>query len=81
MSVDIEQKMVADGETVETVLAGTSFGAVALNVGKLRELALQVGCDPLPENKYHGGVWGRFSPGTRKKIQRAAELLMEPRRQ
>src|SRR3954449_3556872 len=45
-----------------------AYGAVRLNVGKLRELGHLVGWDPLPDNPHHGAVWGINSPTRRKRI-------------
>ncbi len=58
MSVDIGQLLVeANRELGSRVKPG--FGAVGLRVGDVRTVAaLKVGSDPLPENEFHGQVWG-----------------------
>ena len=56
MSVDLGQ-LLAEGGLREDENVPPGMGAVKLEVGPVRDLALRVGSDPIPTNKYHGQVW------------------------
>ena len=71
MSVDIGQLLTETG-LPENARVPSDRGAVRLNVGRVRELKLRVGSDPiaagrLPANPFHGQVWGVKS-GMRAKL-------------
>jgi len=78
MSVDIEPFMIADGIDARRHVATPQFvGSIALRVSSLRSRQLLVGYDPLPENSYHGGVWGKsdkrkLSRGTQRALLKEA---------
>ncbi len=78
MSVDLKNLIEQNGIDAKTFVSNPKFtGSILLNVGKLRELSFQVGYDPLPENPYHGEVWGTFSKANQKKISRLAQWFVE----
>jgi hypothetical protein len=72
MSVDIGQKLIADGKALDAMVKD-GLGAVSLPVGGVRELGLKVGPDPDlnidPPNPYHGQVWPVKS-STRSKLHK-----------
>lgn len=59
MSVDVEP-FIADAGYDPRVFVTTPrwTGSVSFVVGELRARALRVGYDPIPENEFHGEVWG-----------------------
>lgn len=60
MSVDIEALIIAaEKDPVVYVTTPVFIGSVAFSAAKIRELQLRVGYDPVPQNPYHGEVWGR----------------------
>jgi hypothetical protein len=90
LSVDIEKLIVADGKNPkEWVITGPFTGAVSFRASDARSLGLKVGFDPikghatLPDNPYHGAVWGpdpkphRISEGLQRKLLRASTWYVE----
>jgi hypothetical protein len=70
MSVDLEALIVAAGLDPKQYVANPQWvGAVRFTASDLRGPGLQVGYDPLPENPYHGGVWGNFSKSTQERLR------------
>ena len=57
MSVDIGQLLDELGLSQDAMVP-LGMGAVRLQVGAVRALALRVGSDPMPDNVAHGQVWG-----------------------
>ncbi len=69
MSIDIKRKIEDDGvDPRQWVTTPKWIGSVTLGVGGLRADGFQVGCDPLPDNPYHGEVWGQFSKPQQKRL-------------
>jgi hypothetical protein len=64
MSVDIESLIIADSKNVGEFVTGDLFiGSVVICADVPRSVGLLVGKDPiLPENPYHGEVWGSRKP-------------------
>lgn len=58
MSVCLEKLLQENSQPVAKAILECHEGLVTLNVGAIRQLGLQVGWDPRPENPYHGQVWG-----------------------
>jgi len=58
MSVDLERPMRDAGLNSLARLPNSDFGAVRLLAGDMRGLGHKVGRNPLPDNPYHGEVWG-----------------------
>ena len=52
------------------------IGSVRFEAQLLRAEGLQVGVHPLPDNPHHGEVWGAFSRGQRKVLQREAQWFV-----
>lgn len=79
MSVDIEAMICGDGQNPKEYVTTPVFtGSVSFSAKDARALGLWVGYDPLPENPFHGEVWGvprpnRFSSGQKKGLLRASE--------
>lgn len=82
MSVDIEKLIQSDGLDPPTYVASPKYmGSIRFTAGAARAVNLLVGYDPLPENPYHGEVWGeskpnRFSRTQQKAICAASEWLV-----
>ena len=77
LSVDIEPLIVEAGfEPKEFVTTPRWMGSVKFEVAELRRQQLLVGYDPLPDNEYHGEVWGAKSKGQKRALLRAAEWFV-----
>lgn len=64
-----------------TLLQGwEGHGLVSLSIAVLRDCALGVVRDPLPDEPWHALVWGRKTGSVRKKLVRAAEWIERPLR-
>ena len=73
----------------EWVITGPFTGAVSFQASSARGLELKIGFDPikghttLPDNPYHGAVWGpepkphRISEGLQKKLLRVSTWYVE----
>ena len=73
MSVDLKTRLEADGlDVVAHVTSSEWIGSVVVGVQFLRDLGLKVGYDPLPNNVYHGEVWGDFTKPIKKQILSSA---------
>lgn len=78
MSIDLLQLMEEAGiDPVSHVTTPRWIGSIAIPIGTIRENGLQVGYDPLPENLYHGEVWGKITRGKRKALCRSASWFVE----
>ncbi len=79
MSVDVEARIIADDlDPHEYVTTPVFTGSVSFLASAARALNLWIGYDPIPDNPYHGEVWGnprpnRFSGGQKKGLQNACE--------
>jgi hypothetical protein len=59
MSVDIEPFIAAAGHDPRAFVTTPQWGgSVFFVVREIRARALRVGYDPIPENEFHGEVWG-----------------------
>lgn len=75
MSVDLESLIVEAGVDARAFVASPEWvGAVRFTAGAVRAEGFMVGYDPMPNNPYHGQVWGRFS----KQVQKRLAALAEP---
>ncbi|WP_156967625.1 hypothetical protein [Methylosinus sp. PW1] len=76
MSVDLQRLIEEAGVDARTFVASPPWiGAVRFSAETLRQKGLLVGFDPqLPDNPYHGEVWGNF----KKSLQRQLVSLAEP---
>lgn len=75
MSIDIE-KLIIEAKLDPRAYVTTPrwTGSVRFVVGELRNEGFMVGFDPLlPENPFHGEVWGKF---TRPQVRRLQELAV-----
>jgi hypothetical protein len=62
MSVDLQMFIESAGlDAQKYVTTPRWIGSVSFIAGALRGKDFKVGYDPLPENVYHGEVWGAFS--------------------
>ena len=90
LSVDIEKLILADGKDAKEWLITPPFiGAVSFQASTARNFGLKIGYDPikdhptLPDNPYHGAVWGpdpkphRISDGLQKKMLRSSTWYVE----
>ena len=78
MSVDIEFLILEDKIDPRAYVKSPPFtGAVYFSAGELRSEEFQVGYDPIVENPYHGGVWGRFTRSKKKRLLKAARWYVE----
>lgn len=82
MSVDVLGLMVAANvDAGQYVTTPTFIGSIAFNVRAVRAVGLWVGYDPIignpgmPDNPYHGEVWGNDRPNRFSKAQKHALLV------
>lgn len=72
MSVDIKKSIEQAGFEPDAFVTSAEWpSSVTFKADAARALGFLVGCDPLPENPHHGEVWGNFTTGRRKQLQRA----------
>ncbi len=73
MSVDLE-KLIIEAKRDPRMYVTTPrwTGSVRFEAGRLRDEGFMVGFDPLPENPYHGEVWGKFTKAQQSCLQRLA---------
>jgi hypothetical protein len=83
MSVDIEAKIVEAGLVPRDYVTNPTFmGSVSMKANSIRSLDLIVGYDPIPENAFHGEVWGsnvpnRFTGAQKKGLRAESEWYVE----
>ena len=67
MSVDVEALIVSAGFIPQNYVTTPVFtGSVFFTAAAIRDQGLRIGYDPIPENKFHGEVWGPASkPNTK----------------
>jgi hypothetical protein len=75
MSVDIEKLISCAGHDPKAYVTTPVFiGSVVFSAASIRKIGLRIGYDPLlPENPYHGEVWGlpvanRFSESQKRTL-------------
>jgi hypothetical protein len=78
LSVDLQREIEEAGlDAVQFVTTPRWIGSVRFAAQQLREAGFMVGFDPLlPDNPYHGAVWGEFSPGKKKRLLRLAQWFV-----
>lgn len=73
MSIDIEKLIIEAGKDPHNFVTSDRWpGSVLFDVGALRELGLRIGFDPLPNNPFHGEVWGKFSKSQQRSLRSLA---------
>lgn len=73
MSVDIEKLIRADTLDPATYVTSPKYiGSIRFSAGAIRAVNLRVGYDPLPDNPYHGEVWGESKPNRFSRTQQKA---------
>lgn len=78
MSVDIAKLIEqASLDPRKIVTTDEYFCSVQFTAQKLRGENLQVGYFPLPDNPYHGAVWGITNRGKRIRLRRLAQWFVE----
>jgi len=78
MSIDLYDLIVEAGlEPKEYLTTPRWFGSVYFTAGALRNAKSKVGYDPLPDNPYHGEVWGAFDRSHRDGIRSLAKWFVE----
>ncbi|WP_416193923.1 hypothetical protein [Nitrobacter sp. TKz-YC01] len=78
MSIDIIKSIECAGlNAPQFVTTPKWIGSVIFKAGVPRENGLLVGYDPLPHNDHHGEVWGQFSKGISRAIQRASKWFVQ----
>lgn len=80
-SISVDAKtLLSVGQTVPPYRARANEGYAELNVGKVRELALMVGWDPLPQNAAHCGIWGvGKNKAMKRRLRDLAKVIEFPR--
>ena len=69
MSIDLKRQIEEAGvDAKQWVTSPIWIGSITLGVGALRVDGFQVGYDPVPDNPYHGGVWGQFSKPQQRRL-------------
>ncbi len=80
MSIDLQNSIEEAGLDPKVfVIAPPFLGAVRFTAGSLRAQGFQVGFEPLPTNPHHGEVWGNFTTGKKKWLQKNAEMFVDPK--
>lgn len=70
LSVDLQRQIEDAGlDAREYVTNPRWVGSLSINVGQIRVNGFMIGYDPLPDNPYHGEVWGEFSKANQKKLR------------
>ena len=79
LSVDLQNEIESAGwVAAEFVTTPVWIGSVRFTAQKIREEGFQVGFNPLPpDNPFHGEVWGTFTTGKKKRLQKVAEWFVE----
>lgn len=84
MSVDILKLIEASGQEATDFIRTPPFiGSVAFSASSAREVGLRIGYDPIPDNPFHGEVWGspgrpqRFSQSQKRALQQASTWFVE----
>lgn len=78
LSIDLKTRIVVDGLDVKAHVTSPEWiGSVIVGVQFLRNLGLMIGYDPLPNNHYHGEVWGNFTKPIKKQILSSAKWFVE----
>jgi hypothetical protein len=73
MSVDLEALILEAGiDARKYVTSPIWTGSVRFTAGALRAEGFSVGYDPLPDNPYHGEVWGSFTRAQQRRLQKIA---------
>jgi len=70
MSIDLQRLIEEDGLDARHFVTTPQWtGSVRFEAGQLRAEDLQVGFDPLPNNPYHGEVWGNITRSKQKRLR------------
>jgi len=78
MSVDFEVQIAEAGLDARTFVTTPYWtGSVWFTAGQVRQLGLLVGSDPIPQNPYHGEVWGIRTKAQQKQLQALAIWFVE----
>ena len=80
MSVFREDVLNSEGRTPSSVLAGTysNYGLASLTAEVVRREGQGIAPDPLPDETSHALVFGSKPPKLRKRLAKAAELVIMP---
>lgn len=77
MSVDLERQIEEAGLNPKVHVTSPQWtGSVRFLAGSLRAEGFMVGYDPLPENPYHGEVWGNFRKSNQRKLVQLCAWLV-----
>lgn len=78
LSIDLEAQIQAAGTDVKSFVSNPPWiGSVRFTAKQLRDQDFLVGYDPLiPDNPYHGEVWGTFSSSKKKILAHMAQWLV-----
>ena len=67
LSVDLKRQIEEAGlDARQYVTDARWLGSIYFTAGALRENGFLVGSDPLPNNPYHGEIWGSFTTAQKK---------------
>ena len=77
LSVDIKRQIEEAGHDPKAYVTSPRWiGSVLLSAGHFRCHGLLVGTDPLPDNPFHGEVWGNIPRGMRRALLQQAEWFV-----
>ena len=80
MSVDLGQLIEKRGIPAnEYIKSKPWIGIVGWSAKQVRQMEFQVGYDPLPENVFHGAVWGEFRRAQKKQLAASASWIVNAR--
>jgi len=78
MSVDLEAMIKSAGlNPYQYVTTPKWIGSIKFVAQTLRSAEYQVGHDPIPENPFHGEVWGVFTKTKQKQLLKLSEWYVE----
>ncbi len=77
MSVDLEKLILEAGLDPRAYVNNPRWiGSVRFLAGSLRAEGFRVGYDPLPDNRFHGEVWGNFTGSKQRRLMKLCTWLV-----
>ena len=77
MSVDLQQQIEEAGLNARIFVTTPRWvGSLRFKARELRGEGFLIGFDPLPENPYHGEVWGTFSKSKQNRLREICQWFV-----
>ena len=78
LSVDLKRQIEEAGlDARQYVTDAQWLSSIYFTAGALRENGFLVGSDPLPNNPYHGEIWGSFTTAQKKILQQLCRWFVQ----